>query len=97
MTDKNPKRRHAILKHNQAIREGTAEQPTRLEEGYVSLRIPVEDWPAIARMYPELESKDHDIRLAAWKKFQKSAIGEKYLVHRTPKQVQRSQRGIIVK
>lgn len=97
MADRNPKRRHAILKHNQAIREGTAEQPTRLEEGYVSLRIPVEDWPVLRRMYPELEAKDHDIRLAAWHKFRQSAIGEKYLVTRTPRQVKNSVKGIIVK
>lgn len=97
MADKNPARRHAILKHNQAIREGTAEQPKRLEEGYVSLRIPVEDWPALRRMFPELESKDHAIRLAAWHKFRESPIGEKYLVTRTPNQVRKSQKGIIVK
>ena len=97
MADRNPKRRHAILKHNQAIREGTAERPTRLDDGEVALRIPVEDWPVLRRMYPELEAKDHAIRLAAWHKFRKSAIGEKYLVTRTPGQVRKSQKGIIVK
>lgn len=93
----NGKRRKAILDHNRAIREGTAEQPRRLDEGYAALRIPVEDWPVLRRMYPELEAKDHDIRLAAWHKFRASPIGEKYLVTRTPRQVQNSQKGIIVK
>jgi hypothetical protein len=51
----------------------------------------------LARIYPDLVSHDHAVRLAAWKKLRNSPVGEKYLVTRTPRQVKNSQRGIIIK
>lgn len=51
----------------------------------------------LARLFPELVSKDHSVRLRAWKDLRASPIGEKYMVTRTPRQVKRSQRGIIIK
>lgn len=90
-------KRDAILKDNQARREGTAARPTRLDDGYVSFRIPTKDYPVLVRKFPELDSKDHDIRLAAWHKFAQSPEAIPYLVVRTPRQVKQSPRGIIVK
>jgi len=87
--------RKLILDNNAHLRqhEGTR----RLEDGEVTFRIPTVDMKILQRIYPELVSKDHSIRLAAWKKFRKSPVAEKYLVTRTPRQVLNSQRGIIVK
>ena len=83
-------RRTRILEANQAVRNGSL--PVRkLEEGYVALRIPTEDWKVLRRLYPELESKDHTIRLKAWKKLEASPIGDKYRVtQRSPSQVKRA-------
>jgi hypothetical protein len=87
--------RKLILDNNAKLRQG--EGVRRLEDGEVTFRIPTEDMKVLQVIYPELISKDHSIRLAAWKKFRSSPVAEKYLVVRTPAQVKRSQRGIIVK
>lgn len=87
--------RKLILDSNAAVRQG--EGARRLEDGEVTFRIPTGDMKVLQRIYPELVSKDHSIRLAAWKKFRKSPVAEKYLVVRTPRQVMRSQKGIIIK
>ena len=87
--------RKLILDNNAALRQG--EGARRLEDGEVTFRIPTTDMKVLQRIYPELVSIDHSIRLAAWKKFRGSPVAEKYLVVRTPRQVQRSQRGIIIK
>ena len=55
------------------------------------------DMKVLARIYPDLVSKDPAVRLAAWKKLRASPVGEQYLVTRTPAQVKRSPRGIIIK
>ena len=89
--------RHQILKHNQALREGVLDRPRRLDDGEVVFKIPTGDMKVLARIYPELVSIDHSIRLAAWKKLRNTPIAEQYLVTRTPDQVKRSQRGIIIK
>jgi len=89
--------RRAILKHNQALREGTLPGPRRLDDGEVVFKIPTRDMKVLARIYPNLVSKDHAVRLKAWKELRKSPVGEKYLVTRTPKQVKRSPGGIIIK
>ena len=86
-----------ILKHNQALRSGARPGPTRLEDGEVVFKIPTQDMKVLARIYPSLVSTDHAVRLAAWKKLRGSPVGEKYLVTRTPNQVKRSQRRIIIK
>ena len=89
--------RFKILKGNQAMREGTQPGARKLEDGEVTFRIPTSDMRVLARIYPNLVSKDHAVRLAAWKKLRNSPIGEKYLVTRTPNQVKRSPGGIIIK
>lgn len=88
--------RRKILRHNQMAREGRA-PVRRLDDGEVAFKIPTDDMKVLVRLYPELVSKDGKARLAAWHKFRKSPVAEKYLVTRTPRQVQRSQRGIIIK
>ncbi len=89
--------RKLILDHNHQVRDGRLPAPTRLEDGEVVFKIPTQDMKVLARIYPELISKQHDIRLAAWKKLRSSPVGEKYLVTRTPAQVKRAQRRIIIK
>lgn len=91
------KERKLILNANQAVRDGRLPAPRRLDDGEVTFRIPKSDMKVLTRIYPELISKDHNIRLSAWKKFRNSPLAEKYLVTRTPGQVKRSQKGIIVK
>ena len=87
--------RKLILDNNARLRQG--EGVRRLEDGEVTFRIPTDDMKVLQVIYPELISKDHSIRLAAWKKFRSNPMAEKYLVVRTPAQVKRSQRGIIIK
>lgn len=89
--------RKRILEHNQALREGRLPGPRRLDDGEVVFKIPESDFKVLTRIYPELVSKDHAVRLAAWKKLRASPVGEKYLVTRTPDQVKRSPSGIIIK
>lgn len=98
-----------VLKDNQARRDGQA--PVRkLDDGYVSLRIPERDDPktgvigyyTLIRLFPELKSTDPVVRLAAWKNLEDSELGDMYRVtKRSPKQVRRATRhgnkGIIVK
>lgn len=86
-----------ILKHNQAMRQGVTSGPRRLDDGEVVFKIPTQDMKVLARIYPNLVSHDHAVRLAAWKALRNSSVGEKYLVTRTPTQVKRSQSGIIIK
>ena len=84
--------RNQVLEANKKLRQGmlTPEEVRALDMGYVALRIPTDDWKVLRKLFPDLESKDHAVRLKAWKNLQKSPIGEKYLVTRTPNQVQRS-------
>ena len=89
--------RHRILKHNQALREGVLPGPRRLDDGEVTFKIPTGDMKVLARLYPELVSTDHSIKLAAWKKLRGTPVGQKYLVTRTPSQVKRSPGGVIIK
>ena len=81
-----------VLNANRKLREGqlSPEEVRALDMGYVAMRIPTDDWKVLRRVYPNLESKDHAVRLKAWKDLQKSPVGEKYLVTRTPRQVKRS-------
>ena len=87
--------RKLILDNNAKLRQG--EGARRLEDGEVTFRIPTDDMKVLQVVYPELIAKDHSVRLSAWKKFRSSPVAEKYLVVRTPAQVKRSQRGIIIK
>lgn len=88
--------RTRILEHNKAAREKRA-PVRRLDEGEVVFKIPTSDVKVLRRIYPELFSKDHTVRLNAWKKFRHNPVAQKYLVTRTPRQVARSQKGIIIK
>lgn len=90
-------KRHKILSHNQLLREGRLPPPRRLDDGEVVFKIPERDMRVLHTIYPELISKDPAVRLKAWHDFRKTPIAEQYLVTRTPKQVQRSPRGIIVR
>ncbi len=87
--------RKLILDNNAALRQG--EGARSLEDGEVTFRIPTDDMKVLQRIYPELVHPDNTVRLTAWKKFRSNPMAEKYLVVRTPSQVKRSQRGIIVK
>lgn len=100
---------HHVLHDNHARRNGRA--PVRkLEEGYVSMRIPEKDDPktgvigyyTLLRLFPELKSDDPQVRLKAWKILEASELGDMYRVtERSPLQVQRAVRhgnqGIIIK
>ena len=88
--------RRQILEHNKAVREKRA-PVRRLEEGEVVFKIPQGDYRVLTRIYPDLVSKDHTVRLKAWKDLRASPVGEKYLVTRTPRQVKQSPGGIIIK
>lgn len=90
-------RRDKILERARAIREGRLQKPTRLDDGEVVFMIPTEDMPVLAKIFPDLVSLDHEIRLKAWHKLRNSPLGEQYLVQRTPAQVKRSPAGIIIK
>ncbi len=89
--------RKFILDHNHQVRDGRLPKPARLDDGEVVFKIPTQDMKVLVRVYPDLVSNDHAVRLAAWKKLRGSPVGEKYLVTRTPAQVKRSQRGVIIK
>ena len=94
-------RRHDILDDNKKRRDGSL-PVRRLDEGYVALKIPVEDHKILCMLFPELNDKDPVVRLAAWKNLEASEIGDKYRVTRhSPAQVKRMTRhgnkGIIVK
>lgn len=89
--------RRAILKHNQALREGRLPGPRRLDDGEVVFKIPHSDYRVLVRLYPDLASHDHKVKLKAWQDLRNSPVGQKYLVTRTPQQVKRSPAGIIIK
>lgn len=97
-----------VLKDNQARRNGAPVR--RLDDGYVSMKIPKEDDPAkgiigyrtLTRLFPELVSTDPVERLAAWKNLEASELGDMYRVtQRSPHRVKvvsrRGNQGIIVK
>lgn len=91
-----------VVALNQEISRGNAAIPTRLEEGYVALRIPTKEYYKLVRLFPDLKDPDPVIRLAAWKNLEASELGNRYRVQkRSPRQVQRATRqgnlGIIVK
>lgn len=90
-------RRSCILRNNQALREGTAQGVRRLEDGEVVFRIPAGDMKVLTTLYPELASPDTRVQLAAWKKLRASPVGRQYMVTRTPQQVKKSAKGIIIR
>ena len=93
--------RNKILDENVKHRNGSL-PVTRLQEGYVSLKIPERDYYVLTRLFPELKSKDPVVRLAAWKNLEASELGDKYRVTKhSPAQVKRiakhGNQGIIIK
>lgn len=93
--------RDEVLADNQQRRQGSL-PVTRLDDGYVSLKIPEQDYAILTRLFPELKAKDPVVRLAAWKNLEASELGDKYRVtERSPNQVRRAtalgNKGIIVK
>lgn len=91
-----------VLQLNQAISRGNADAPTRLDDGYVSLRIPTSEYRKLVLLFPDLKDPDPVVRLAAWKNLEASELGDRYRVQkRSPRQVQRATRagnkGIIVR
>lgn len=91
-----------VVALNQAISRGNAEAPTRLEDGYVALRIPTKEYYKLVRLFPDLKDPDPVVRLAAWKNLEASELGDRYRVQkRSPRQVQRATRagnkGIIIR
>ncbi len=97
-----------VLKDNQKRRNGGPVR--RLEDGYVSLRIPTHDDPqsgvigykTLTNLFPELKAEDPTVRLAAWKTLEASELGDVYRVtERSPNRVRRAVRhgnqGIIIK
>lgn len=88
--------RNEVLAANEAIRRGNARKPTRLPDGEVAFRIPTDDWPVLMRLFPDLQHPHAETRRTAWVKFRSSAVGEKYLVVRSPAQVRRSNNNRII-
>ncbi len=109
MTHRRTPTANQVLADNEQRRRGSA--PVRkLDEGYVSMRIPERDDPktgiigyyTLIRLFPELKSEDPTIRLQAWKTLEASELGDMYRVtERSPNQVKRAVRrgnqGIIIK
>lgn len=94
--------RKQVLALNRDVRQGTAPRPRRLEEGYVSMRIPTRDYKLLKRYDPELFHPDHEVRLRAWKRLEAGPLGDVYRVtERSPLEVRRAarhgNRGIIVR
>lgn len=94
-------KRQTILDENVKHRNGTL-PVRRLDEGYVALKIPEDDYYILTRLFPELKAKDPVVRLAAWKNLEASELGDKYRVTKhSPNQVKRiakyGNQGIIVK
>ena len=71
--------RRAILERNQAIRNESGVLRD-LTFGRLALTVPLEDWDALKLKYPDLASKDGEIRSRAWTRFIASAESEPYRV-----------------
>lgn len=95
-------KRNTVLEANNRIRSGSTPLPRRLEDGYVSMRIPERDWKVLKRWDPELVSRDAETRLRAWKRLEAGPLGDLYRVTaRSPLQVNRAAKlgnsGVIVR
>jgi len=71
--------RDAIMAETQAIRTHDT-PPDDLSFGRWCLRIPELDLMLLKRKYPELDSKDGQIKTQAWKKFLSSSESKPYRV-----------------
>lgn len=90
----NPERR-AILEANHRVREGN-EGHKHAPFARHTMRIPMQDWYALRRLIPDLESfHDPEKQRAAWDYFEKSAFSEPYRVGRVVRGVVKN--GVILK
>lgn len=70
--------RRLILERNAELRKSEAVRD--LSFGRLALTIPLEDWQDLRARYPELASKDGEIRARAWQRFISSAESLPYKV-----------------
>ena len=74
--------RRAVLERNHLLREGRLPKPKHLGFGGIALSIPPLDYQVLRRLFPDLNSKDHEIRTRAWNKLARSELGEQYRTDR---------------
>lgn len=74
--------RRAVLESNHMLRQGRIDKPSHLGFGGVQLRIPELDYRVLRVTFPDLNSKDHEIRTRAWQKLANSPLGELYRTDR---------------
>lgn len=86
--------RHGILKSVQRVREGVDPHRHAPFAQHV-MRIPERDFYALAKLYPDLLSSDHQKNRDAWDRFEKSAFSEPYRVGKVARGVTKN--GIILK
>jgi hypothetical protein len=89
----NPERR-AILESVARVRNGIDphRNPSFAEH---QLRIPMQDFHALVRLYPGLSARDPLEKTAAWEAFHKSPFSEPYRVNKIVRGVTKS--GILIK
>lgn len=61
--------RAAHLKRLNDMRQGRELQPRKLDFGAVLLSIPELDYAVLLQRFPDLNSRDAEIKTRAWKKF----------------------------
>jgi hypothetical protein len=82
--------RHAILSSVQRVREGN-EEHRHAPFARHQMRIPMQDWYALRRLFPDLDAfKDPDRQRAAWEQFERSVFSEPYRVGRIVRGVVRN-------
>lgn len=75
--------RDQVLETNRKFREGQLPAPRHHEGiGYVGLRIPEFDFHLLKLRFPDLNSKDHEIRHKAWQKFLRDPRSEQYKINK---------------
>ncbi len=85
--------RSSILELNQTLR-GAKEQMGHLEDGTIMGLIPEGDFYILMRRFPELNSTDPAENEAAWEKFWRDPVSEKYRIRRNDgKRIRRGSRG----
>jgi hypothetical protein len=72
---------NALFEVNKGARDGTI--PHRNPEfAQHTLRIPMDHYSALTRLYPGLNARDPDERSAAWEAFHNSPFAERYRVNK---------------
>jgi hypothetical protein len=70
-----------LLDINKGARDGTIAHRNP-DFGQHTLRIPIEDFAALYRLYPGLIARDPDEKSAAWEAFHNSPFAEPYRLNR---------------